>query len=346
MRLRWRAKNGCASTKEPALSDKTANLKLGGALSVATAALLATQAPFSVLAAQHLSLAIFVGITALALLICVPFMLVTKKARVDFWSLVSSLSHLGKFAVLLLIGLAGQALYAVGLGKGHPVVVAAVLNLDPFWAALIAFLVLGKTIPTSRATFCACLVVAFVGALAIAVSQSDGGDLSHLTVASFLGAGIALPIPVLTALSGTLVGKWFGSFDELACLAVTFATSAAVIIPVTFAIAYFQSDLRISPDAYPAVVLLAIGTVLAAAAGRIVYQKALTITDNDNGFVSMFFLFIPAFTSLLSLVMSHWIKELTFKASPTFFVGLALVALPIFVFSWRSWRAAEASDKG
>lgn len=154
------------------MSDKTANLKLGGALSVATAALLATQAPFSVLAAQHLSLAIFVGVTALALLICVPFMLVTKKARADFWSLVSSLSYLGKFAVLLLIGLAGQALYAVGLGKGHPVVVAAVLNLDPFWAALIAFLILGKTIPTSRVTFCACLIVAFVGALAIAVSQS------------------------------------------------------------------------------------------------------------------------------------------------------------------------------
>jgi hypothetical protein len=167
-----------------------------------------------------------------------------------------------------------------------------------------------------------------------------------LTVASVLGAGIALPIPILTALSGTLVGKWFGSFDELACLAVTFTTSAAVIVPVTFAIAYFQSDLRISSDAYPAVVLLAIGTVLAAAGGRIIYQKALTITDNDNGFVSMFFLFIPAFTSLLSLVMSHWIKALTFKASPTFFVGLALVALPIFVFSWKSWRAAEASDKG
>jgi hypothetical protein len=60
-------------------------------------------------------------------------------------------------------------------------------------------------------------------------------------------------------------------------------------------------------DILPGLALLAI---LATGLGRVLYQRALTITDNNNGFVSVFFLLIPAFTCLLFLGLSPWIKEL------------------------------------
>jgi hypothetical protein len=74
------------------------------------------------------------------------------------------------------------------------------------------------------------------------------------------------------------------------------------------------------------------------------YQRALTITDNNNGFVSVFFLLIPAFTCLLSLGMSPWIKELEFPVGPLFFLGLGLVAAPILVFLWQSQRKPDPSS--
>ena len=50
------------------------------------------------------------------------------------------------------------------------------------------------------------------------------------------------------------------------------------------------------------------------AAGRVVYQMALTATENDNGFVTMFFLFVPGLSSLISFVLSSWISDLHFAA--------------------------------
>ena len=146
--------------------------------------------------------------------------------------------------MLLLIGLIGIVLYAFGLGRGHPIVISAVLNLDPFWAAIIAYLIAGKKIPTSLWTFTLCLAVAA-------------------------------------------------------------------------------------------------GTILATGFGRVLYQKALTVTDNNNGFVSIFFLLIPAFTCLLSLWMSRWISELKFTVGPLFFLGLGLIAAPILVFLWQSQKGSS-----
>jgi hypothetical protein len=60
------------------------------------------------------------------------------------------------------------------------------------------------------------------------------------------------------------------------------------------------------------------------------------MTDNNNGFVSIFFLLIPTFTCLLSLWMSRWISELKFTVGPLFFLGLGLIAAPILVFLWQS----------
>jgi hypothetical protein len=89
-------------------------------------------------------------------------------------------------------------------------------------------------------------------------------------------------------------------------------------------------------DLLPAIALLAAGTILATGFGRVLYQKSLTVSDNNNGFVSIFFLLTPAFTCLLSLGMSRWISELKFAVGPLFFLGLALIAAPILVFLWQS----------
>jgi nitrate reductase gamma subunit len=101
------------------------NLFLGGLYALTTAALLATQAPLSFLAAKQLSVAVFIGATELILLLCVPFMLRTRRSREHFVALLSSASNLVKFGVLLLIGLIGIVLYVFGLGRGHPIVIAA-----------------------------------------------------------------------------------------------------------------------------------------------------------------------------------------------------------------------------
>ena len=104
-----------------------------------------------------------------------------------------------------------------------------------------------------------------------------------------MAAGLALPVPVLWALSGSFVGKWFSDLDESACIAVTFAMAAAVVVPVALAIAYAQSGLQISTDLLPAIALLAAGTILATGFGRVLYQRSLTITDNNNGSSPSFF---------------------------------------------------------
>lgn len=272
-------------------------LTIGAIYALATAALLATQSPLSFLAAKRLSVPIFICVTELVLLLCVPFMIRTRRSREDFRSLISSVSNLGKLAILLLIGLSGIVLYAVGLGRGHPIIIAAVLNLDPFWAAIIAYLVAGKKIPTSLLSFTLCLVVAFAGAMLLAISQADSHSVSWrmFDSGSLFAAGLALPVPVLWALSGSFVGNWFSDFDDSACIAVTFAMAAAIVIPIALAVAYLRSGLQISADALPAIALWAVGTILATGVGRVLYQKSLTVTDNNNGFVSVFFLLIPAY---------------------------------------------------
>ena len=148
----------------------------------------------------------------------------------------------------------------------------------------------GRRSPPPLWTFTLCLAVAFVGAMLLAISQADTPSLSLeiFDSGSLLAAGLALPVPVLWALSGSLVGKWFADVDESACVAVTFITAAAVVVPVTLAIAYAQSGLTIKPDILPAIALLAAGTILATGFGRVLYQKALTVTDNNNGLVSFF----------------------------------------------------------
>jgi len=143
-----------------------------------------------------------------------------------------------------------------------------------------------------------------------------------------------IPIPIFFALSGTLVGQWFHGVDEGASIAANFIVSAVILIPATLLIGGWPVSSESAGNV--AALLLVIGTLAAGAAGRVFYQIALTATDNDNGFVTMFFLFVPGLSSLISFPLSWWISDLHFAAGWMFFVGLALVAAPMFIFAMKS----------
>jgi phosphoglycerol transferase MdoB-like AlkP superfamily enzyme len=154
----------------------------------------------------------------------------------------------------------------------------------------------------------------------------------------------AIPIPIFFALSGTLVRRWFSDFDEAAAIAANLFVSSFILIPATLFITYMHSGLHLNLSVdrreLPAALLLLLGTLAAAAAGRVYYQVALTATDNDNGFVTMFFLLIPALSALITVPLSWSIPELRFVAGPMFYGGLALVTIPLLLFLLKAWRSS------
>ena len=100
----------------------------------------------------------------------------------------------------------------------------------------------------------------------------------------------------------------------------------------------FRPAFSVDEHTLPAILLLLLGTLAAAAAGRVFYQVALTTTDNDNGFVTMFFLLIPALSALITIPLSWWIPDLRFALNPMFYSGLALVTVSLLFFLLRSWQ--------
>src|ERR1700721_1149968 len=102
------------STKMTA-STRHANYRLGSVYSLATAVLLATQEPFSALAAKRLDSAAFICLTQLALLLSVPLLTLSPTSRRDFVALLSDIRNIGKLAVLFVAGLCGLFLYNIGL---------------------------------------------------------------------------------------------------------------------------------------------------------------------------------------------------------------------------------------
>lgn len=329
----------------PAAPASRKHYRLGALYSIVTAALLATQEPFSSLAAKRLAPALFVCLTQAALLLSVPLLISSSGSRRDFIALLVNPTNYWKLAVLFLIGLTGLLLYNAGLSNAHPIIIAAILNLSPLWAAAVALLISKKPIPVSAGIFFGCLAVAFIGAMIIAWSQANGSNESNAPTLAALAASLrhtswfyAIPIPILFALSGTLVGHWFGKFDPAAAIAANFVVSAAILIPATVALLTLHPAPAGREQAAAAIVFLVIGTLASAAAGRVLYQVALAATKNDNGFVTMFFLTVPGLTALISIPLSWWIPELRFAASPLFFSGLALVAAPLLFFSVRAWR--------
>jgi drug/metabolite transporter (DMT)-like permease len=326
----------------------SANYRQGAAYALVTATLLAVQEPFSALAARSLSSSYFVGFTQIALLSSVPLLIARRDSRHDFLTLLGNIANIAKLAVLFLIGIAGLLLYNVGLGGTHPIITAGVLNLSPFWAAMVALIVSRKSFPASPPLFFGCFIVSFIGAMAIAWSQISTsnsvvvrGVLESITHSHWI---YALPMPIFFALSGTLVHKWFSKFDEGAAIAANFLISALILIPTTMVISTVHHTSDVNETSVLAILLLIVGTVASSAAGRVFYQIALTATDNDNGFVTMFFLLIPVISTLISIPLSLWIPNLQVIVSPLFFVGMALVTLPLGLFSLKSLRRLAPAD--
>ncbi len=231
-------------TPEPRLRP---DYHLGAIYALVAAALLALQEPFSALAATSLKTWDFIGFTQVALLAAIPLMIARQEARRDFFAMLTTRALWPKFAVLLMIGLAGLAFYDLGMSGSHPIIAAAVLNLSPFWAALVGRVVAGSRLPGSPLLFFGCLAVAFSGATIIAWSQVNGdGSRMALDVLHGLMRGhwlFAIPMPIFFALSGALVFVWFREYDEGAAIAANFAVSAAVLIPVALIFAWTRGEL-------------------------------------------------------------------------------------------------------
>jgi drug/metabolite transporter (DMT)-like permease len=318
------------------------NYRLGSLYSVITAFLLATQEPFSFLAARRLTTIEFVLLTQVALLISIPIVTFSSKSRRDFVALFRDGSNYPKLALIFAIGMSGLLLYNLGLAKTHPIIISAVLNLTPFWAAGVALILTKVPIPVSPKVFFGCFVGGFVGAMAVAWSQlAETGrpSLGELTE-DFLGGGwlYAFPIPLCSVLGATLVGKWFSAYEESAAVAAQFFVANVILIPATVAFLYWRSELSFDHQ-IPAIVLMIAGTIIAASIGRVLYQVAMSTTGGDNGFVTMFFNLVPALTAIISFAMSWWIVDLRFTFDPLFFAGLALISVSLLAFSLFSYRA-------
>ena len=324
----------------PPLSQKRRiNYKLGSVYALVTALLLSVQEPFSFLAAKRLSVTQFVFLTQVALLMSIPLLIARAKSRRDLVSLLKNTANYAKLGVLFLIGMAGLLLFKLGLSNAHPIIISAIINLQPFFAALVALLIARVPIPVSPAIFFGCLISAFLGAMAVAWSQVgevSRPDLSQLADSAMHGTWLyAIPVPICSALGGTLVCKWFARYDELAAIAANFAVSALLLIPAGGLLLYWRSELDFG-QILPVILMIA-GTIVAASLGRVLYQVALSVTGNDNGFVTMFFLLIPALTALISLSLSWWIADLHFAVSWMFYVGLFVVSASLLFFSLKTW---------
>ncbi len=319
----------------------------GTMLALASTALFSLQAPFSALAARNLSALDFLGFTQFALLMSVPLLIMPSDKRRDFAAILLDVCYWPKLAVVFCVEVVGLTLYDIGLSSAHPIITAAILNLTPFWGALVAFVVTKRSISVPPALFFGGFLSAFCGAMAIAWSQIDveRNVLLHDVLESALHSRwiYAVPTPIFFALSGTLVFKWFSEFDEQAAIAANFVVSSVILIPVAFVMSDFGRQSHLSEQSTVAILLLLAGTLANAAAGRVLYQKALTATQNDNGYVTMFFLLMPAISALIAFPLSRWIAELQFISGPGFFFGMALVTIPLLVTSLNAGAGSTNS---
>jgi hypothetical protein len=71
---------------------------------------------------------------------------------------------------------------------------------------------------------------------------------------------------------------------------------------------------------------------------------ALTTTDNDNGFATMYFLFIPAIAALITVQLSWWIPDLRFAIN-LFDVGPGLVTVSLLLFCKNPGQIRHRHDQ-
>jgi drug/metabolite transporter (DMT)-like permease len=326
-----------APAKAPGGGAGASRSATGVILAIATAALLAAQDPLTGPAAQKLGAVQFVLVTEIALTFASAFLLFKPEARRDFSKLILSRGGVLRLFGLTVLGLCGLALYNLGLRHAHPVVISAILNLSPFWAALVARYFAGVTIPAGVAAFATALATAFAGAMLVAYSQMRPEDISGKGLAQIFGQDswyFAIPVPLFTALSGTLIGVWFKDYREPASIAAALLTPAIVLIPACSLYLLWQPN-GFSLD-WRAAGLLAAGAILAAGIGRLCYQLALSKTGGDNGFVTMFSLLGPGLAAVYSWLLSYWIAGLRFEANASYLIGLAVTAGALFYFLRKS----------
>jgi drug/metabolite transporter (DMT)-like permease len=327
----------------PPSQKRRINYKLGSIYAVVTAFLLSVQEPLSFLAAKRLSVTQFVFLTQVALVMSIPLLMVSGKSRRDLTLLLGNATNYYKFLGLFLIGMLGLLLFKLALSNAHPIIISAIINLQPFFAALVALVITRVPIPVSPAIFFACLISAFLGAMAIAWSQvgeANRPDLGQLAESAMHGTWLyAIPVPICSVLGGTLVCKWFAKYDESAAIAANFFVSALLLIPAAGFYLFWRSELNFG-EIVPVILMIA-GTIVAASVGRVLYQIALSVTGNDNGFVTMFFLLIPALTALIALPLSWWISDLHFAVGWMFYAGLFVVSASLGFFSLKSWGQPE-----
>ena len=276
---------------QPPRSQKPrTNYQLGSIYAVVTALFLSVQEPFSFLAAKRLTVTQFVFLTQIALLISIPLLVARGKSRRDLVVLLGNAANYRKLGALFSIGIIGLLLFKLALSNAHPIIISAIINLQPFFAAVVALHIARVPIPVSPTIFFGCLISAFLGAMLVAWSQvgeANRPDLSQLAESAMHGTWLyAIPVPICTALGGTLVCKWFAKYDELAAIAANFFVSAVILIPVVGFFLYWRSELHFG-QVVPVILMMA-GTIIAASVGRVLYQIALSVTGADNGFVTMF----------------------------------------------------------
>jgi drug/metabolite transporter (DMT)-like permease len=324
-------------------SGSSINYRLGSLFAIITAILYSTQEPFSFPAARHLNSLQFVCLTQIALLVSVPMLLSRPASRRDFLALIRDPSNYGPLAAIFAIGMSGLLLYNFGLSNAHPIIISAILNLSPFWAALVALVIMRVPIPISPGTFFGCFAGAFLGAMTVAWSQlSDASRPTFEQLAENFADGswvYAIPVPLCSALGGTLVGKWFGRYNESAAIAANFLFANVILIPSCLLILAWRMELTFAQ--LPAMILMIVGTILASSVGRVIYQISLTVTGGDNGFVTMFWNLVPALTAVVSLALSHWIADEHFVIDLTFFLGSVLIGSSLLLFSLISWRRPD-----
>ena len=285
---------------------------LGSAYALAASVLIAAQAPLSSPAAKQLSPVQFIFLTQIALLASVPLLLISAEGRSGLVGALGAMANYGKLAAIFAVSVAGLILYNVSLSHAHPVVVVAILNLAPFWGALVALILSRTPIPVSPFVFFACAAVAFLGATAVAWSQAKNGSglVAELLKGTWL---FALPIPIFTVLSASLTSKWFSDMNASGVIAANILVGCVVLIPVTVMLLIARGEPLFAN--FELTLLMVVGIILADTIGRVFYQRALNITDNDNGFVTMFQNLPPGIAALIAFCLSPWIEGLRFEAN-------------------------------
>jgi hypothetical protein len=82
------------------IPTRPADCRLGSLSSLVTAVLVATQEPFSALAARRLSSSYFIFLTQFALLLSVPLLTLSRSSRRDFIKLMANIRNLSRLAIL------------------------------------------------------------------------------------------------------------------------------------------------------------------------------------------------------------------------------------------------------